>query len=252
MPGPGQDFYQMLWALLTQPAFKGVIPGVLFELRRPGRNTSFDGPDDESIASFLSRRLGSSAPVDNLVSAIIHGIYAGDIYQLSAASLMPEAYAREEIYGGFFAAIGNFVRQGKTGSISRKDHTLLNEMRAKLGPDMKAMMQGASVYSFKKGVSTLSNALETYLRANPNVTIDLGKPVEELVYDGKTQTIDVSIPSQLVRRRQKVKANEAHRLDRSHSTESYLQPLPRPPHPLFHRLHLSTLSRGSLQSQSWS
>ncbi|RFU32474.1 hypothetical protein B7463_g3876, partial [Scytalidium lignicola] len=193
MPGPGQDLYQMLWTVLREPAFKGIIPGILFEVRRPGRHTSSDSrdPDDESIASFLERRLGSSAPIDNLVSAVIHGIYAGDVYRLSAASLMPEAYAREEIYGGFVAAIGNFVKQGKTGSVLRKDHALLNEMRGKVSLDMKTRMQNASVYSFKGGISTLPEALESSLRANPNVTIELGKKVESLVYGGKTNTINV-------------------------------------------------------------
>ncbi|KAH8814953.1 protoporphyrinogen oxidase-like protein [Xylogone sp. PMI_703] len=191
MPGPGQDLYQMLWTILREPVFKGIIPGALFEFRRPGRHVSSDhrDPDDESIASFLSRRLGSSAPVDNIISAVIHGIYAGDIYRLSAASLMPDQYAREGMYGSFTSAIGHYIRQGQTASVLSKDHTLLNEMLSKLGLDMKTRIQHASVYSFKKGISTLSKALESSIRANPNVTIELGQKIQRLIYSSKTSTI---------------------------------------------------------------
>ena len=39
--------------------------------------------------------------------------------------------------------------------------------------DVPSLMQGASVYSFKEGMITLSNALERALSAHPNV--ELGK-----------------------------------------------------------------------------
>ena len=70
MPGPGSSFLQT-----TKP-------------QRPGHL------QDESVGSFLTRRFGS-ALADNVVSAIFHGIYAGDIYKLSARAIVPSLWATE-------------------------------------------------------------------------------------------------------------------------------------------------------------
>ena len=96
MPGPGQDLYEILWSMITEPVFKGMLWGMLSEHRRPNADNEIV---DESIGDFLARRLGTTKVADNIVSAVLHGIYAGDIYQLSAKSLMGALHAQEQIYG---------------------------------------------------------------------------------------------------------------------------------------------------------
>jgi protoporphyrinogen/coproporphyrinogen III oxidase len=59
--------------------------GILGEPTKPGRDP---GTKDESVGDFLTRRFGS-AVADNFASAVIHGIYAGDIYKLSVRTAMP-------------------------------------------------------------------------------------------------------------------------------------------------------------------
>ncbi len=89
MPSPyGNPFLAIFGAvssLLTEPIFKGLPTSLLAEptvARRPDRLS------DESVGAFLRRRFGVAA-ADNLASALFHGIYAGDIYQLSARTCLP-------------------------------------------------------------------------------------------------------------------------------------------------------------------
>jgi protoporphyrinogen/coproporphyrinogen III oxidase len=54
--------------------------------------------EDESIASFVSRRFGK-AVANNIVSALISGIWAADISKLSCRSAMPQLWAMEKTHG---------------------------------------------------------------------------------------------------------------------------------------------------------
>jgi len=53
---------------------------------------------DESIAEFAVRRIGAEA-ADNLITAVVGGIYAGDSSKISIKSAFPRMYAMERNYG---------------------------------------------------------------------------------------------------------------------------------------------------------
>ena len=72
-------------SLLTEPIFKGVFTSLLAEPAVKQRSRQMA---DESVGDFLKRRFGIAA-ADNLASALFHGVYAGDIYQLSARTCLP-------------------------------------------------------------------------------------------------------------------------------------------------------------------
>lgn len=90
MPGPepGKGMLSIildaLRTLFTEPIFKGTVMGIL---REPAVEVRSDLRNDESIGDFVSRRFGSKV-ADNILSAVLHGVYAGDIYKLSADSIM--------------------------------------------------------------------------------------------------------------------------------------------------------------------
>ncbi|KAJ1650103.1 oxygen-dependent protoporphyrinogen oxidase [Dispira simplex] len=70
------------------PVLKGLIPAVLREpWRRDLQPSSSDPLGDESIFSFIQRHFGPTV-ADNIISAVIHGIYAGDIRKLSVDSTL--------------------------------------------------------------------------------------------------------------------------------------------------------------------
>lgn len=67
--------------------------------------------EDESIRSFLSRRLGSEI-TDKIADAVMTGIYAGDIKLLSAKAIMGKLKEGEQEYGSLFG----YLRKNKPAS----------------------------------------------------------------------------------------------------------------------------------------
>jgi oxygen-dependent protoporphyrinogen oxidase len=177
----------MIWSLLTEPVFKGFFSGVLFELTREARPANLE---DESVASFLNRRLGNPHIGNNIVSAVLHGIYAGDIYQLSAKSLLRKMWEQERQHGSLTAALASEL-QNKTVIMTKKDLDLFNE----ISPNMLSeRMKRTSVYTFKEGMGSLSKALESSLRENLNVEFKTGEKVTSVDYDVEKDGIKVCLP----------------------------------------------------------
>jgi oxygen-dependent protoporphyrinogen oxidase len=189
MPGKGQDIYSMIWGVLTEPAFKEVWK-ILFEYNRPPRPA---GLEDESVASFLQRRLGTTQIADNLASAVLHGIYAGDVHQLSVKSLMPLLWHMEKTHGNLSGALRENLTT-RTTALAYRDSNLTQEMRAK--PESERVMElesgKYSVFSFKKGIGALSEALEKALRRHANVKIKLNSQISAVDYDGGSDSVKVS------------------------------------------------------------
>jgi protoporphyrinogen/coproporphyrinogen III oxidase len=63
-----------------------------------------EGNEDESIASFISRRFGNEV-YDRMVEPLMAGIYAGDGEHLSLAATFPQLRRLEQQYGSLLAGI---------------------------------------------------------------------------------------------------------------------------------------------------
>ena len=170
--------------LLREPVFKGVLRGFLGEPAQTRRILSLS---DESIGSFLSRRFGSPV-ADNIVSAVLHGIYAGDIYQLSARSILPKLWLYEgqdrSIMYGFGKAWSENAQP-----VPFQDSTVMAELQEKLfdsegkpldGVERLQEIQKSSVFTFKRGIGQLADSLESALKANPNVQVRIGTRIDAL------------------------------------------------------------------------
>lgn len=185
MPGPGGDPYAMAWTILTDRVFEGLLWGAFREYSNPGRDSSLE---DESIGHFLERRLGTSKPGDNIVSAVFHGIYAGDIYKLSAKSLLPSLWDEEGQYGSIAKAKVATGRSGET-RMQLKDVLLKEEMASIISAELMYKLADASVYTLKGGLATFSNALEASLKANPKVKFEMRKVITSIKYDAESETV---------------------------------------------------------------
>ena len=167
---------------LNLPVMKGVLTGILaepFRKRRPADLT------DESVGSFISRRFNKTL-ANNLVSAALHGIYAGDIDQLSAKSLLPRFWLAEEHQGSLMrSALSNKMIEPEDDQATRAE---LRDDNA----GICARMEGTSVYSFKDGIETLSLALARDLEKSPNVTIKTGAKLGNINYV-KTQGLPINV-----------------------------------------------------------
>ncbi|CRG90748.1 protoporphyrinogen oxidase [Talaromyces islandicus] len=96
-PGPEGKFsiLDSLSTVLREPLFEGFLGALVTEFCRPVPNDR----QDESVASFLSRRLNNAQAVENIASAVCHGIYAGDVHKLSSDVMIPLARLLERENG---------------------------------------------------------------------------------------------------------------------------------------------------------
>jgi oxygen-dependent protoporphyrinogen oxidase len=188
MPGSGEKLSETAQKVLTEPIFEGLLPGAIMEGFRPARGRDLE---DESVGSFLQRRFGNPNIADNLVSAIMHGIYAGDIYQLSVRSLMPGMWWSEGQFGSLTRGFMKAVFDGDHVHNRRDLLEWTDPAKTTEGYPRKGEMRTASVYTLKGGIESLSNALVAALKANPKVGLKSNEKVKRISFDRKTNSIRV-------------------------------------------------------------
>lgn len=187
MPGPGQQPLDILKSLIFEPAFKGIAGGIVRELTSPKRP---DTLADESVGDWISRRI-SPQIADNLASALFHGIYAGDIYKLSAKSILPIPWMREGKHG----SLANAAFQALTEKTSWNFCDDI-ELQGKLGeiewePELSTQIADCSVFTYKRGLGQITERLERKLMHNVNVKIMKNTKIDQLEKDKESSKIKV-------------------------------------------------------------
>jgi len=139
---------------ITTPLFswRGKLR-MLMDLVIPGKK-----PGDESLASFVRRRLGDEA-LDRVAQPMISGVYTADPEKLSLRATMPQFLEMEENYGSVIKGMYQAVR--KRGKHTKSDSGARYSM----------------FVTFRKGMKTLVDALEKNLPAG---SIRLGEKVSEV------------------------------------------------------------------------
>jgi len=172
--------------VMTEPLFTGLLSSLAHGARfQPG---SFDPApkwpfgrnrgvpaDDMSIGDFAAQLLGRRDLVDNALSGLVHGVYGGDLWQLSvASSFLSSAWLRLSWDG---------EENGKVPLIPR-DLTLLNDlMRDKKVARAAIAHQGKTLFTMRNGMGTLTDALAAKLERNPRVTLRRDERVSKLEHD---------------------------------------------------------------------
>ena len=184
IPGPGSSLWSTLYALSTEPVFQGSFYAILSEITKSQRQEI----EDESIGSFISRRFSSSL-ANNLVSAGIHGIYAGDVYQLSARSILPSLWYGEAVNGSI---VKGLVRRRKLRY--PRDQALYETWRDEPQQSQTiTKIRDCSVFTFKEGVGQLAAKLEAALIAAPKVDIKRQKRIHAIDLQRKDDHSQVSV-----------------------------------------------------------
>ncbi|KAF2664598.1 FAD/NAD(P)-binding domain-containing protein [Microthyrium microscopicum] len=146
----------------------------VFSYAWPNRNNLVVMPDEaESLGTYLEQFFGPKV-VNDFASAFVHGIYAGDVYELSA--LCPGPWER---LVKFTYAAGNAV--GKQSTIK----TVLAALMFLKAPEdvysiqapmywdkpwyKDALGGGSFVFYFKEGMQVLPLAMESWLNMYPKV-----------------------------------------------------------------------------------
>ncbi|KAJ5549907.1 hypothetical protein N7461_004605 [Penicillium sp. DV-2018c] len=176
---------------MKEPLFDKFLSGIAKDIFAPPRHIT-QWAEDESVTEFIDRRFGPNV-AENLVSALFHGVYAGDIDQLSAQTLMGSLRNLEGGIGG----IGGFVSGGVTASLlsrifSKKKIRRMDDFMAvdaiSAGPelvrrqhDLEILAAGASTFTFKRGVRQLVDGLVASLKASKKVQIMLNTKLDTLM-----------------------------------------------------------------------
>jgi oxygen-dependent protoporphyrinogen oxidase len=169
--------------LKKPPIFKSVILAGALE---PLRASRFDkdglpknGVEDESMFEFMKRRFNEHTAT-NLMGALAHGVYAGDVKQLSIQSTFRMLYEAEKNYGsvvvGMLRGAGNTATMRERGMATRaRQHD----------PAWFGKMEHMSVLGFKEGLEVLPERLRTYLEHCPQVEIVQQDPVVSVQTKGQ-------------------------------------------------------------------
>jgi oxygen-dependent protoporphyrinogen oxidase len=138
------------------------LPGkfrIVYELIAP------KGPEEETIAQFVIRRLGREA-LEKLIDPMVSGVFAGDPYKLSIKSCFPRIKELEHEYGSLIRAM---IR--------------LQKAKKKVGP-----APGGTLTSFEGGIQTLTDALAKKLSGK----LQLGVSVKGLERRGNLYQLQTS------------------------------------------------------------
>lgn len=192
------------------PLSKGKIPSTVFRSLFKKRQESPKGQrwTDESIESFLTRRLGknnsNSLPLlDYVGSAVLHGIYAADASKLSVRSIFGFLWNANLVHGNPARAILptflntqytplNKLADGEGDANAKleliKEERLEKEttdFKARLGAEYVKEMDSISVISFPNGVQTLTDAILAECKQR-GVQVQLGSKVESILVSNDT------------------------------------------------------------------
>jgi oxygen-dependent protoporphyrinogen oxidase len=174
----------------------GILGGaarMLIEPFVPQRPSSMT---DETVGSFLSRRVDKRI-ADNLVSAVFHGIYAGDIWQLSARTLLSLPWQLEKRYssalGGFFRMQSEDERSEQVTLIHPHDLAATKAMNEEIEIDHEfvAALKDAAMFTFKDGLQELVRAMQGAVEDMGNVEIKTEAPVQSYKATEGKQGVEV-------------------------------------------------------------
>lgn len=154
--------------------------GMITEPMKPKRP---DSMSDETVGSFLARRVDKRV-ADNIVSAVFHGIYAGDINQLSAKTLLSMAWQLEGRYGnalgGFFRMQNEDPRPEQVTLVHPYDREIAKAMNEEIDLDMDFAknLKDSAMFSFRNGLQQMVRALLDTVESKGNVEIRTEAPIQ--------------------------------------------------------------------------
>lgn len=164
--------------LFKEPLLRKAIGGVLKFGLLPARRPA--GMLDESIASFFRRRFNNHI-ADYFISALIHGVYAGDYERLSMRS-------------SFLRMFWDLETAGQRFMKAPAPEDLITELKKGLGEELVKIATESQIYSFPDGTETLSRRLREKLEGK--VTIRTDSTVQRIKIDGANIKIRTPLQSQ--------------------------------------------------------
>ncbi|KAM6968341.1 protoporphyrinogen oxidase [Aplochiton taeniatus] len=121
--------------------------------------------EDESVHSFVSRRLGAEL-ADIAIDSLCRGVFAGDCRKLSVRSCFPPLYNAEQHRGSI--VLGMLLGSGPSPAVPPGSLA------------QRASSESWAQWSLKRGVESLPEALQDWLTQNVQVQVHRNSPLKQL------------------------------------------------------------------------
>ncbi|KAF2004340.1 Protoporphyrinogen oxidase, partial [Amniculicola lignicola CBS 123094] len=190
VPAPDRFSSTSFWCLIKtlgrEPLFRGLAVGIMRGLCIGPANENLG---DESIDSFLTRRLGKQI-TKNLFSAVIHGLYAGDMSKLSARALLPGMWTLDKqlLNDGVLKTLLSRDSKDFQEKWAANETEFLNRVRQDSTHSLAKQFDTVGVFSFRGGVARLTERLEEILQTMQNVAIKMNTKIRLLTDDWSSHT----------------------------------------------------------------
>lgn len=176
--GTIQNMIRTLQMTVSEPLFDKLYPSMFSylsgSLRESQREALWD--DTVSVGDYFAAAFGGRRElVDNTLSAMMHGVYGGDVWKLGLASnsLVTPGMRAKSILLEMLKEKGIEDPGNTMAAVKVQDARLIEEISEQ--PETVGIMQDwafAKALGFKKGFGTLVDALARNLTKNPNVKVD--------------------------------------------------------------------------------
>lgn len=179
-----------LLKFLVSDLSSGLVKGILGE---PFRGKSSNGVD-ESIEQFMERRFGSKAITNNIFSAIMHGVYAGDVEKLSASSIIPRLTEIEDKYGSLIKGAFQRSREGKPKEFSPSllKYEELISPKANFS-ELSSTLKKFPMLKLHDGLQKLPTVIANYLSLQPNITFKYNTCINLIDMDTATVSCESGV-----------------------------------------------------------
>ncbi|KAI8053255.1 hypothetical protein BDF22DRAFT_683574 [Syncephalis plumigaleata] len=197
------------WSILQSSYMRPLLWSMTKEPFRTSPNaiqtvtaTATAAMEDESIRDFISRRF-SPIVADRIVSAVVSGIYAGDISELSARACLGQLWHMERKYGSILRGLWSTRNDPVDADVQRIQQELLNTSHTSSSSSSSSMLRKAvtsSIYTFERGLEMLPNTMARALQqqySSDRYTLHLNSTTKSIAFDNDSVKINLENGSQL-------------------------------------------------------
>ena len=131
-------------------------------------------PEDESVASFVSRHYGR-AMVENIADPLLAGVYGGDSAALSVRSVLPRFWEMERKYGSLTRGTLKAMRQRRKAAANENNSTGPDSAGTGMAPPRRLPL----FMTLKGGLQQLTERLAARLE---KYRVFVGRPVMAIEY----------------------------------------------------------------------
>lgn len=174
--------------------------------------------NDESIENFFKRRFGNTILTDNVLSAILHGIYAGDVSKLSIKSILPKIKQLEQEHGSLTKALLRNMPIRKSPEKLAKSNALpplydkYNQISSTDLIQLSKKLKQYPMIKLQNGLQEFTNAITEYLSQQDKIKIIPLAVIDEIDIIKGTIKLNSQDPQKFDHIRSTINVNELAKL----------------------------------------